>query len=622
VHRGQRKMQDNSISYRRPVLWPRLMMLVFVVLFIVSFFSEVTLVLGWLFKSAQANILLFFCTFRLLSCENALFSVVFDDETERALWILMTNLTFYVTFITLFTFWTAQFSLPVRSLKKRFQAFYRIILYFWGRHGPALFIKNGKKYSSQGEEESVLPGVILADLSSAVVLEQQKNTWAWRILESQQEQERDSKTSSQSMIYWTRRILRPLLGRTPPWVTIHPPGVIFTEWGQKLTHVIDLRKQIRTELDVKSFTRDGVELNNIVFAVFSLSDSPDVITVGYVGGNEAKHIFGLVLDKRDGKSFIKEKFLLDDVDQSEIHNFVVRGLSGNSNSSTSPRSDNSIGSTPYPFNEERIFSAAYAQALVQVNNDDATTPWDELPQKVAVNLFRKQLEKYTFEQLFEMDSPDTYPLAQFKSDFSWQAKLQGVLSYKIVRLVNKEQDDEKTSWEANPFSEEQIGIQSPENQTGWDEAELKFSEPHEFTSSKVLRDRGIKVIAVGFPEFRPANPEVQAQIIEKWKIEWENRFQNLKSENELAAIRAKNRIRARAQREMVYTFSNIRNSSKYSKEALALRIFQALEDAATNPLDGKDLTPKEIMAMLRNVHWWLLNELPNHNRKNPNRPES
>jgi hypothetical protein len=617
-------MQDDSISYRRPVLWPRFMMSVFVVLFIVSFFSEVTLVVDWLIKSVQAKILLFFCAFRLLSCENVLFSVVFDDKTERALWILIPNLLFYVTIITLFTFWTAQFSLPVRSLKKRFQAFYRIFLYFLGQHGPALFIKNGKKYSRQSEEESILPGVILADLSSAVVLEQQKNTWAWRILEWQQEQEKDSsKVSTNPIVYWIKKTIRPLLGRTPPWVTIHSPGVIFTEWGQKLTHIIDLRKQIRTELNVKSFTRDGVELNNIVFAVFSISDAPDVINVGYVGGNEAKHIYGLMLDKKDNKLYIKEKFSLDDIDQAEIHNFALRSFNNDGTSSTLPGSDNFIGKTPYPFNQERIFSAAYAQALLQGNNEDSITPWDELPQKVAVNLFRKQLERYTFEQLFEMDAPDIHPLAKFKSDFSWQTKLQGVLSYKIVKLVNNiEQGERKTLWNTNPFNEEQIGICMHQDQTGWDEAELEFSETRDFTSSKILRDRGIKIIAVGFPEFRPANPEVQSQIIEKWKIEWENRFQNLQSENELAATRAKNRIRARAQRDMVYTFSNIRNSSKYSKEALALRIFQALEDAATNPLTEKDLTPKEIMAMLQNVHWWLLNELPNYNRRNPNRPES
>jgi hypothetical protein len=57
---------------------------------------------------------------------------------------------------------------------------------------------------------------------------------------------------------------------------------------------------------------------------------------------------------------------------------------------------------------------------------------------------------------------------------------------------------------------------------------------------------------------------------------------------------------------MTYLLSSIFQST-HTEEALALRIFQALETAATNPAN-ENVSPKEILTMLRSIHNWLLVE--------------
>ena len=66
-------------------------------------------------------------------------------------------------------FFYAQFILPTRSLEERQKIASRLRLHASGGHGPAIFVKNGRKVERTGESEIVGPGLLWVDTASAVV---------------------------------------------------------------------------------------------------------------------------------------------------------------------------------------------------------------------------------------------------------------------------------------------------------------------------------------------------------------------------------------------------------------------------------------------------------------------
>lgn len=64
----------------------------------------------------------------------------------------------------------AQFVLPVHTLADRWNAARYLNLYIRGRHGPALFVQNGRLIEREGEHEKRGPGVIILDTASAAML--------------------------------------------------------------------------------------------------------------------------------------------------------------------------------------------------------------------------------------------------------------------------------------------------------------------------------------------------------------------------------------------------------------------------------------------------------------------
>ena len=67
----------------------------------------------------------------------------------------------------------------------------------------------------------------------------------------------------------------------------------------------------------------------------------------------------------------------------------------------------------------------------------------------------------------------------------------------------------------------------------------------------------------------------------------------------------RNRARAQAQQDMTIALSQILENTANSQEAMAMRIFQALETAATDP-STRQLLPGETIDMLRSLRHWLL----------------
>ncbi len=66
-------------------------------------------------------------------------------------------------------FFYSQFILPTRTLKERQKIASRLKLHAAGGHGPAVFIKDGRKVERTGESEMLGPGLLWVDTASAVV---------------------------------------------------------------------------------------------------------------------------------------------------------------------------------------------------------------------------------------------------------------------------------------------------------------------------------------------------------------------------------------------------------------------------------------------------------------------
>lgn len=77
-----------------------------------------------------------------------------------------------IVFVLLFqvcVFFYAQFILPMRTLEDRRKIVSRLWLHAGQAHGPAIFVKNGRKVERAGESEKRGPGILWLDTASAVV---------------------------------------------------------------------------------------------------------------------------------------------------------------------------------------------------------------------------------------------------------------------------------------------------------------------------------------------------------------------------------------------------------------------------------------------------------------------
>ena len=98
---------------------------------------------------------------------------IYDLIWQGGLWanILGIALDFilFALLLQVFAFFYAQFILPIRTLKDRKKIVSRLWLHARNAHGPAIFIKNGRKVERIGESDKRGPGVLWVDTASAIV---------------------------------------------------------------------------------------------------------------------------------------------------------------------------------------------------------------------------------------------------------------------------------------------------------------------------------------------------------------------------------------------------------------------------------------------------------------------
>ena len=138
-----------------------------------------------------------------------------------------------------------------------------------------------------------------------------------------------------------------------------------------------------------------------------------------------------------------------------------------------------------------------------------------------------------------------------------------------------------------------------------DPRQYRISQVQDLTGSKILRDRGIKILYASFARLSPTDETIKQQRLENWRARWQREADLIRADHDLEVIRMRNRARADRQKEMITNLSEILQNSSYSEEALTLRVFQALEDIATDPYT-QQLLPRDTINMLNSLRLWLL----------------
>lgn len=541
-------------------------------------------------------------TFLLSLAKYVVFLVLFRGRVEQPAGIL-DSLDSSVRFILLWSilyfllcqlslFIMVQFLLPINRWGDRKKAFNRINLFALGKHGAAIFIKNGEQVARHSEMDSKRPGVALVDLSSAIVLTQNDNAKTWYLPD---EEEIAPTTKKKSVIQFPWQKKKP----DPSFYEAKGPGVVFIENGQRIHSTVNLRKQTRTSEEVVVYTRNGIKIKSTVSVVFSLSDEPDILTVGYVEGTTPGHLKILNV-KEDGNNIIIENvYNLDHGDAEEVLHFIQ-------NPSTASYPSENLMGAPYPFDKDRVLQAALSQAR---NKSSEAIYWHESPLEAATDIFRATLAEIPYDNLFNGSIARNLPnsnagdehnregnkkneeimvqtLSRIRDDFSIKVKLRGMISFQFIEHLG-----------GSPFYKGQsIPLSSVKKYAQVTLAGEKFN---------FFRDRGIVVKKASFGEILAVEEGIQKRMVGNWMAKMKNEIAISNAEYELEAIRVHNRNRALLQEEMTHLLAGVFQSTPHFDEALALRVLQALETSITEMSDV-DMQSIDIYELLKNLHDWIL----------------
>jgi hypothetical protein len=378
-------------------------------------------------------------------------------------------------------------------------------------------------------------------------------------------------------------------------VRIAGPGITFTESGEMIRGVIDLRPQIRTRKSVNAYTREGIEIQTSITTMFTIGQTPDILKIVYEGDEKPENLRIVVLAEkaiqRDGEiiaisqQIIKELIDgLDSVDKQEIHRYIhdYRKTGGQvAYQTTLPKDE---PSAPFLFDPARIFKAIYASSL-DIKEDDYKE-WTELPPFIATEIFRNLIAGEIYDYLYFPADQSKFPLQDLKSNFALKMRHQGILAFQFYERKD-----------SIPFMAGQE----------WLENRYIIYPIQELHTPKVLRVRGIKVIHAGFSDLTPVNPGVRDQLMDNWSAYWENEAEFTRVEHELVKTRIINKARIQAQINLKDQLLNLLETSRLADDALALRMLQALESAAADP-KTRQFLPAETISMLRSIWEWLWTE--------------
>ena len=479
-------------------------------------------------------------------------------------------LVLFFLFIPVFFLWFffagLQSFLPVSSFDEVLPTMKIVFAHAWGRPlrlarvvGGQLVSPEDKFYRAhrrsriQKDVEQQLgsvPGVILQDFNSAAVLEKMS------VIPS-------------PLSALMQRLLHPGEDHEPP-LRICGPGLIFIRPLERVHSFIDLRKQIRSEKDVTAFTGDGIEIKSFVFSLFSVGLQPKPLQLAYNGGLCEEDLQSVFLRKENGR-LVVQKFVddLEADDRHEAHDYLQGSVQ--LNPYFAPEDP---GSRPV-YDEKRVFGAVYARA--RVGSSDLMR-WDELPLIFSKDAFKEMASQFNFDEL--SNHLGASRLLEFKDRVNAAVRNQGLMTYSVVQHRS-----------GQPL---QVG-------ESYVRADLVSTPVRSFTTPKVLRERGIMIVRSAFATVTPLKEGIYKQRLENWQVLLQRDINMVTARRELEVRNIYSRARSQAQQELSCALQEILKDRQYSEEAMALLVFQALEEFASNP-DTRQRLPGEVITLLRNVH--------------------
>lgn len=580
-------MNEEKYFYQK--LWVQLY--IFPVLAVLIFYNKWTAGISALFVFLY-NLASYAVFFIIGKGGEISFSEVSQSWSAPIMFVLWTALLYFLLY-KLSLFMMVQFLLPVTKWEDRKKAYNRISLFARGKHGAAITIKNGKQIARQSELDSKKPGVALVDLSSAIVLVQHDNVESW-FLQGEDDPNPVAQKTQTIKFPWKKKETN-----LSPY-DAKGPGVVFIEKGQKIDSVIDLRQQTRTSDEVVVYTRNGIKVKSKVTVVFSLSDDPEVLQVGFVGGKNLGDLKILKTEQIRNDVLIKDFYELQADDAEEIINSIYKN-------STNTVVKELTGS-PYRFNQNRVLAAVLTQAR---DKNGETIFWHNAPLEVATDIFRTTLVAVPYDNLssggdvYNLYNPDTsnknaipasQALEDIKEDFSRKVKLRGMVAFQFMEHLS-----------GAPFYKGQsVPLRS-----------IKKRNPITLVNEKYnfFRHRGIVVKKAFFSEIQAVEDKIQQKMAANWKAKIENEMAVSDSEYELEAIRVHNRNRSSLQEEMTHQLSSMFQSTPHFDEALALRVLQALETSVADA-SSKDMQSTDVYEILKNLHDWILSDESNTDAPN------
>ncbi len=541
----------------RIIIWSFIAVPLF--LFVVSFWGDLGQTLAYMW-----NVLVW-----LLIGRNQPFAAPTPEQFHA---IQITLFTVFIGGAGSFLLWLLLISfqaiLPVETLSEVFNTAGHQIIYLLGQHGPAVFVQEGKILDPEEELTRPGPGVLVVNFNSALVLEREVGRTGCLMMPS---------ILIRSFFSW--------MTKTPsePMSRVAGPGVVFKAADERIRDVVDLRKQSRASKGkISAYTRDGIELGSVVFVVFTIGQEPETLELAYSGGRRPENL-RIISTKKVGGNRIEIKTLEDDdldpEDRAAAHEYA---RIPNQSRDAKPFSLLPPWRLEPEFDEKRVFKAVYAKAL---SPQEKPEPWTELPARVGADVFRNLMSTINYDDLYNLHdaTPGSFPIPRIKKRFKGMVRNLGLLNFRIV------------------FHREL----KPLPDGTYNEADLRASPSIPFTASRVLRDRGIKVIIAGFNSPTPVSDEIYKQRLATWRAEWEHDTEIKRAEKELEELRVRNHAHAQAQRSLSQALSQIFEDGEGTDEVMALRVLQALEGIAADP-KTRQLLPGETIDMMNHLHHWLL----------------
>jgi hypothetical protein len=474
------------------------------------------------------------------------------------------------SFGTVFVIWlfliSAQALLPVNNLQEVYRTAWHLWLFITHQHGQAIFVKDGAMIATSEDAKRRGHGVVVVDFNSAVVLE-----------------ERDVPPGLTRMATISELGFLNIIGLSDPPISprARGAGIVFTRPNERIRGVVDLRPQFRFQPKVTSYTREGIELTANMIANFSIGDDPnaDALQVTFTNNRLRPEDWRVCILKPSnlGDEYLSVADLADELDEPdriEISQFA-RSVQGQQSFQTYKPLQ--TPSKVPRFDPDRVFAAVFAQAR---SNEQEALPWTELPTRVAAGFYRDLMLTINYDELYAVKGSDKFPLPIQKSKVKLKMRNNGFMAFRLVQHCLRE-----------PLIKGRDYLKT----------ELRVSDVRQLKNPKILRDRGIRIVMGSFGDPSPVSGLIYKQRLDSWRASWERDLDITQASRDLQAMRTRSKALVDAQQDLWYSLNQLFSVQKYSDEALALRVIQALESAASDP-KTRQLLPMYTIDLMRYIH--------------------